>query len=195
MIALIDYGAGNTASVANSLKTLNADYILTNVEEEIKKCEKVIFPGVGEASSAIKKINEIKIFSLLKEIDKPMLGICLGLQLMCAHSEEGDVDCLGIFPADTVKFVLKKSAVPHMGWNQIYFKKKSKLFEGIKEGEFFYFAHSYYVPMNEYTTAYTSYEIDFSAALEKDNFYGLQFHPEKSSHAGLKILRNFIELC
>ena len=195
MIALIDYGAGNVASVANALNELGKEYKITNNETEICIADKVIFPGVGEASFAIKQLNKLNLYSLLRIIKRPILGVCLGLQLMADFSTEGNITCLGIFPGKVLKFDSKKVKVPHMGWNDIHFKKESKLFSGIKDGEKFYFANSYYLPINEYTTSFCNNSIDISASMEKDNFYGVQFHPEKSSDAGLKVLRNFIELC
>jgi glutamine amidotransferase len=194
MIAVIDYGAGNVASVANALSQLNKDYKISNNELEICKADKIIFPGVGEASYAIKQLHLLNLFSLLRIIKKPMLGICLGMQLMMDSSTEGNVTCLGIFPGVVQKFDSTKTKVPHMGWNDIKLLKESKLFDGIKNGERFYFANSFYVPVNNFTTSITNNNIDFSASLEKDNFYGVQFHPEKSGDAGLKILKNFCEL-
>lgn len=194
MIALIDYGAGNTASVANALENLNAEYVLTNKESDICKAQKVIFPGVGEASFAIKQLHKSNLFNLLRIVKKPMLGICLGMQLMCEFSTEGNVACLGIIPGRVEKFDAEKTNVPHMGWNEVFQTKPSKLFEGIKDGEFFYFANSFYMPLGESTIAKTNHGIDFTAAIEKDNFFGVQFHPEKSAEAGLKLLQNFLKL-
>ncbi len=194
MIAVIDYGAGNVASVANALKALNEDFKISNNEMEICRADKIIFPGVGEASYAVKQLHLLNLFSALRMVKKPILGICLGMQLMADHSTEGDVTCLGIFPGVAQKFDPSKTKVPHMGWNDIKLVKQSRLFEGIREGERFYFANSYYVPVSEYTTAVSNNNIDFSAALEKGNYYGVQFHPEKSGDAGLKILKNFIDL-
>ncbi len=194
MIALIDYGAGNVASVANALNALDQKFIITNSEVEILRSEKIIFPGVGEASFAVKQLHLMNLFSVLRMCKKPMLGICLGMQLMADHSTEGDVACLGIFPGSSVKFDMQKTKVPHMGWNDIQLIKKSKLFDGIKNGERFYFAHSYYLLPNEYTTSTSDNNINFTASLEKNNYYGVQFHPEKSGEAGLKILKNFIKL-
>lgn len=195
MIALIDYGAGNVASVANALTELKQEFIVTNKEAEICNSDKVIFPGVGEASFAIRQLHILNLFTVLRIVKKPFLGICLGMQLMADQSTEGDVACLGIFPGTAQKFDTEKTKVPHMGWNDIKIIKESKLLSEIKSGEHFYFAHSYYLPVNEYSTSISNNNMDFSASLEKDNFYGVQFHPEKSGDAGLKILKNFIELC
>ena len=194
MIALIDYGAGNVASVANALIKLEQEFKITNKEADICNSNKVIFPGVGEASFAIRQLHILNLFTIMRIVKKPMLGICLGMQLMVDHSTEGDVACLGIFPGTAQKFDAAKTKVPHMGWNAIQITGDSKLFKGIKNGEHFYFAHSYYVPVNEFTTAVSNNNIDFSASLEKGNYYGVQFHPEKSGDAGLKLLKNFIEL-
>jgi glutamine amidotransferase len=195
MIALIDYGAGNVASVANALTELNEEFRITKNETEICRANKIIFPGVGEASFAIRQLHMLNLFSLLRIVKKPLLGICLGMQLMADHSTEGDVTCLGIFPCVTEKFDPAKTKVPHMGWNDIEITTESKLFNNIQSGEHFYFANSFYVPVNQYTTAVTDNNIKFSSAVEKGNFYGVQFHPEKSGDAGLKLLRNFVELC
>ncbi len=195
MIALIDYGAGNVASVANALTELKHDFVITKNETEIIRAEKIIFPGVGEASFAMRKLHLLNLFSVLRMCVKPMLGICLGLQLMVEKSEEGNVACLGVFPGTAKKFDDTKVKVPHMGWNEIEIIKESKLFANIKSGTRFYFANSFYVPVNEFTTAKSEHDVQFSAAIEKGNFYGVQFHPEKSSDAGLQLLKNFIELC
>jgi len=196
MIALIDYGSGNVASVANALTELKEDFKISNNEVEICRADKIIFPGVGEASFAIRQLHMLNMFSVLRMVKKPMLGICLGLQLMADHSTEGNVACLGIFPVSVEKFDPLKSKVPHMGWNDIQIKIQSKLFTGIENGERFYFANSYYIPLNDCTTAVTDNNgFLFSSAMEKGNYYGVQFHPEKSGDAGLKLLKNFIELC
>jgi glutamine amidotransferase len=195
MIALIDYGAGNVASVANALTELEEEFKITKNETEICRADKIIFPGVGEASFAIRQLHMLNLFSLLRIVKKPVLGICLGMQLMADHSTEGDVTCLGIFHCAAEKFDSTKTKVPHMGWNDIEITIDSKLFQGMKSGEHFYFANSYYIPVNEYTTSITDNNIKFSSAMEKGNFYGVQFHPEKSGDAGLKLLKNFVELC
>ena len=193
MIAIIDYGAGNVASVANAVSRLGSPFIITSVIDDLAKAEKIIFPGVGEASFAVNRMHESGLITYLQNIKKPILGICLGMQLLCDHSEEGNVDGLGIFPINVVKFKNNETKVPHIGWNTVHYKPGNKLFKGIKQDKFFYFANSYYVPVNESTTAVTENKIDFSASLEKDNYFGVQFHPEKSSVSGLKVLQNFIE--
>lgn len=195
MIALIEYGAGNTASVSNALKSLGYDHLLTNREDEIMKADKIIFPGVGEASSAMRRLHMNNLFNLLRIVKKPLLGICLGMQLLCERSLEGDVACLGIFPTESEKFDSTKTKVPHMGWNEIKIKKDSLLFSGINNGEYFYFAQSYYVPINNYTTSSAVHDVEFTASMQKDNFYGVQFHPEKSGEVGMRLLKNFVELC
>ncbi|RJP61797.1 MAG: imidazole glycerol phosphate synthase subunit HisH [Ignavibacteriales bacterium] len=194
MIALIDYGAGNTASVANALKALNTEFFLTNAEFNICKADKVIFPGVGEASFTIKQLHRYNLINLLRIFRRPVLGICLGMQLFADKSTEGNVNCLGVVPGTVDKFDSSKSTVPHMGWNEVNQHKETKLFNGIKNGEYFYFAHSYYFPLNEWTTGIANHGIEFSASVEKDNYYGVQFHPEKSGDAGLMLLKNFVEL-
>lgn len=194
MIAVIDYGAGNVASVANALSSLKQKYKISSSESEICNADKIIFPGVGEASYAIKQLHMLNLFSMMRMVKRPILGICLGMQLMMDNSAEGDVTCLGIFPGTVLKFDSTKTKVPHMGWNEIKISKESKLFKNINDGEKFYFANSFYVPVTEFTTSITNNNIDFSASLERDNFYGVQFHPEKSGEAGLKILQNFIDL-
>jgi glutamine amidotransferase len=194
MIAIIDYGAGNVASVANAVEKLGKEFVITNNEMSICRSDKIIFPGVGEASFAIKQLHLLNLFSFIRMIKKPMLGICLGMQLMCEYSEEGNTGCLGIFPGRNEKFDSRLEKVPHMGWNEVVKTKNSRLFEGIKDNEFFYFAHSYFLPINENTTSKAVHGTEFAASLEKDNFYGVQFHPEKSGEAGLKLFNNFIEL-
>lgn len=195
MIALIDSGAGNVASVANALKDLNCDYVLTQREKDLCDSEKIIFPGVGEASFAVRKLHLLNLFNLLRILKKPVLGICLGMQLMCEKLVEGNTTGLGIFPVSTEIFDKEKVKVPHMGWNKVQVNEGHKLFDGLKDGEYFYYANSYYVPVNEFTIAKSNNGIDFSASIQKNNFYGVQFHPEKSGEAGIKLLKNFIELC
>lgn len=194
MIAIIDYGAGNVASVANAIETFNQDYRITCSEADLLKADKIIFPGVGEASSAMRQLQKLNFYSMLRMCKKPLLGICLGMQLMAKYSKEGNVMGLGLFPGSTEEFDNKISKVPHMGWNSIDIKRESKLFKGIDSGEMFYFANSFYVPVNECTTSVTNHAVDFSASIENGFLYGVQFHPEKSGEVGLKLLKNFIEL-
>ncbi len=194
MIAIIDYGAGNTASVINVLKNLKADFVLTGDKEIISSADKIILPGVGEASSAMNRLNELKLIDVIKNFSKPFLGICLGMQLLCRKTEEGDADCLNIIPVKVQKFDSEKSKVPHMGWNQVELIKNDSLFYDIENKSYFYFAHSYYVPENEFATTVCNYEIKFSSSIRYKNFYGVQFHPEKSAEQGIQIIKNFLSL-
>jgi glutamine amidotransferase len=194
MIALIDYGAGNLKSVANALDDLDAEYIISNKKEEINSADKIIFPGVGEATSAMNQLNDYSIVETIKLSSKPLLGICLGMQLLATFSEERNTKCLDVIQTVVKQFDKQKVKVPHMGWNKVEYKNQYKLFANVKSGEHFYFANSYYVPITEYTIASTQYGISFSSASNKNNFYGVQFHPEKSGKVGLQILKNFIEL-
>lgn len=194
-IAIIKYNAGNIFSVEAALKRLGADIIITDDKEIIKKADKVIFPGVGEASTTMQHLHQSGLATTVREISQPLLGICLGMQLMCAHSDEGNIDCLSIFDVDVKRFEPQsiEQKVPHMGWNTIT-NLKQPLFSENQEGEYIYFVHSYYVPINEHTAATTDYIVPFSAALHKDNFYATQFHPEKSGDVGEQILKNFLSL-
>ncbi len=191
-IAIIDYGAGNVQSVLFALERLGFEGIVTNDWNVIKKADKVIFPGVGEASSAMKMLMDSGLDILIPTLKQPVLGICLGMQLMCKHSEEGNTNGLGIFDINVVKFS-NEVKVPQMGWNTIY-NLKSPLFDGIKENEFMYLVHSFYAPLSENTIATTNYEQEYSTALQRDNFFGVQFHPEKSGVFGEQILKNFLNL-
>ena len=194
MIALIDYGAGNLKSVANALDDLDVKYLVTDKGEEIGSADKIIFPGVGEATSAMNKLKEKDIVESIISTSKPLLGICLGMQLFATFSEERNTKCLDIIQTEVKLFDNSKVKVPHMGWNKVEYKTQNKLFINVKSGEHFYFANSYYVPITEHTIASTDYGISFSSAVNKNNFYGVQFHPEKSGKAGLQVLKNFIEL-
>ena len=194
MIALIDYGAGNLKSVANALDDLGTKYFVTNKSEEIKSAEKIIFPGVGEAASAMQKLEEKRIIDSIKSTTKPLLGICLGMQLLSTFSEERNTMCLDIIKSVVKQFDAANVKVPHMGWNKVKYNSQNVLFNNIKSDEHFYFANSYYLPITEFTIATTNYGINFSSAINKNNFYGVQFHPEKSGKAGLQVLKNFIEL-
>lgn len=191
-IAIIDYGAGNVQSVLFALERLGFEGNVTNDWNAIKAADKVIFPGVGEASSAMKMLVDSGLDVLIPTLKQPVLGICLGMQLMCQHSEEGNTNGLGIFDVNVVKFS-NEVKVPQMGWNTIY-NLKSALFDGIKENEFMYLVHSYYAPLSENTIATTNYELAYSTALQRDNFFGVQFHPEKSGIFGEQILKNFLNL-
>ncbi|MBQ8500989.1 MAG: imidazole glycerol phosphate synthase subunit HisH [Bacteroides sp.] len=192
---IIKYNAGNVCSVDYALKRLGVEAVITADEAEIRSADKVIFPGVGEAETTMHFLRSRGMDRLIKSLRQPVLGICLGMQLMCRHSEEGNADCLGIFDVDVKRFLSLRheDKVPHMGWNTIA-HTNSRLFEGFTEKEFVYFVHSYYVPVNIYTAAVTNYIHPFSAALHKDNFYATQFHPEKSGSVGERILKNFLTL-
>ena len=191
-IVIINYGAGNIQSIKFAIQRLGYEAILSNDAEEIKGADKVIFPGVGEASSAMKKLKATGLDVLIPTLKQPVLGICLGMQLMCNYCEEGNTQGLGIFDVDVVKFDASEK-VPQIGWNQIE-NLNSDLFKGIREKEYMYLVHSYYVPINNETIAVTNYGLKYASALREKNFYGVQFHPEKSSKAGAQILKNFLEL-
>ena len=191
-IAIIDYGAGNIQSVLFALERLGVEANLTNNPEEIKAAEKVIFPGVGHATPALNALKKTGLDQLIPQLKQPVLGVCLGMQLMCRFSQENNEEALGIFDVDVKKFPANEK-VPHMGWNSIEVKE-NPLVEDIRDNSYFYFVHSYYAELGKETIATTHYGLPFSAALQKDNFYGCQFHPEKSGGVGQKILENFIKL-
>ncbi|WP_085536333.1 imidazole glycerol phosphate synthase subunit HisH [Massilibacteroides vaginae] len=194
-VAIIKYNAGNIYSVDYALKRIGVEPVITDDPERILKADKVIFPGVGEALSTMTYLKEHKLDVLITELQQPLLGICLGMQLMCRFSEEGNTPCLGIFDTDVKRFLPEKheDKVPHMGWNKLK-DVKGKLFTTAQDGQFAYFVHSFYVPVNDYTMATTDYILPFSASLNKDNFYATQFHPEKSGDVGEAILTNFLNL-
>ena len=194
-VVIVKYNAGNIRSVDFALKRLGVEAQITDNATEIRNADKVIFPGVGEAHSTMSFLRQTGMDQLLVSLRQPFLGICLGMQLMCRHSEEGDVDCLGMFDEEVKLFVpkLHTDKVPHMGWNQLE-NINGRLFKGVKQGEFVYFVHSYYVPVCDFTAASTKYIVPFSASLEKDNFFATQFHPEKSGAVGETILKNFLDL-
>ena len=194
-VAIIKYNAGNVFSVDYALKRLGIEAIVTADKEILSNADKIIFPGVGEAKTTMDYLKRNMLDVLIKDLRQPVLGICLGMQLLCKHSEEGDVDCLGIFDAEVKRFTPNRheDKVPHMGWNTIC-RTNSPLFNGFDKEEFVYFVHSYYVPLNEYTAAQTDYILPYSSALHKDNFYATQFHPEKSGESGERILTNFLNL-
>ncbi len=190
-IVIINYGAGNIKSIQFALKRLGFEGVLSNDEVEIRSADYVIFPGVGEASSAMEKLRESGLDTVIPTLRQPVLGICLGMQLMCNLSEEGNTKGLGIFDVDVVKFSAANK-VPQIGWNTIT-NLKGNLFNTISEAEYIYMVHSYYAPVCFDTIATTEYGIDYSAALQKNNFFGVQFHPEKSSKTGASILMNFFK--
>ena len=192
MIAIVDYGAGNTKSLQFALKRLGVESILTANAEEISAADKVIVPGQGAAASAMKKLKQHGLHTVIPTLTQPVLGICLGMQLLCAHTEEGSVDGLGMVQT-VVKRFTNEVKVPQMGWNRIH-NLKGSLFEGIEEGSYMYLVHSYFVPELEETVATSNYNGVYSVALQKDNFYGVQFHPEKSSRKGQLLLANFLNL-
>ncbi|MEG1581451.1 MAG: imidazole glycerol phosphate synthase subunit HisH [Bacteroidaceae bacterium] len=194
-VAILKYNAGNICSVVNAMKRLGIEPVITDHAEEIKKADRVLFPGQGEAATTMAYLRDYKLDKLLCELTQPVLGICIGQQLMCTHSEEGDVDCLGIFDATVKRFkpTLQEEKVPHMGWNNLV-RYKGELLKELPENPFVYFIHSFYVPVTEQTIAITNYILPFSAAMHKDNFYATQFHPEKSGSIGETILQNFLDL-
>ena len=191
-LVIIDYGAGNIKSIQFAFQRLGIEAVLSSDAEEIKAADKVIFPGVGEASSAMTKLKESGLENLIPELKQPVLGICLGMQLMCRFTEEGNTKGLGVFDVDVKRFS-NEVKVPQMGWNTIS-ELKSPLFEGIKDSDYMYLVHSYYAEDSEESIAKTNYELEYASALQKDNFYGVQFHPEKSGKSGERILENFLKL-
>ena len=194
-VTIVDYGAGNITSVARALQRLGVCATLTDDPELIAKADKVVFPGQGEASNAMLNLKQRGLDKVLRDLKQPFLGICIGQQLMCRHSEEGDTDGLGIFDVPVVRFVPQchEDKVPHMGWNTLN-ELRSPLFEGIEEGAYTYFVHSFYVPLCAETIATTNYIQPFSAALQHENFFATQFHPEKSGDVGERILQNFLNI-
>jgi glutamine amidotransferase len=198
-LAIIKYNAGNIQSVLNALAMLGVEAKVTDSPEELYSADKVIFPGVGAAASAMDSLRSSRLDQVIRQLKQPVLGICVGMQLLFDHSEEGDTNCLGIIPYKVKKFtpVLNEDhsrlKVPQIGWNEI-FDLKSELFSGIKEHSFVYYVHSYYAEMNPYCIAATEYGINYAGAVKKDNFYGVQFHTEKSAETGMQILQNFLSL-
>ena len=195
MIGIIDYGAGNVRSVANALEKLGFESLISGDRKKLQKAEKLILPGVGEARSAMASLGKSELLSWLRDVDVPFLGICLGMQLLFDHSTERKTDCLGVIEGIIERFDNARLKVPHMGWNSVNLGVESPLFQGIGADEHFYFVHSYYAPVSENTLGVTDYGVRFSSAVRRNNYYGVQFHPEKSGRAGLRILKNFGERC
>jgi glutamine amidotransferase len=194
-LVIIKYNAGNIQSVLYALERIGVNAIVTDDHEAILAADKVIFPGVGEASTAMSYLKVRKLDQLITSLKQPVLGICLGMQLMCKYSEENSTDCLGIFDEQVKAFTTSATnsiKIPQIGWNNIY-RLKSELFDGVNENSFCYFVHGYYAALGNHTIATTEYGIEYSSALNKNNFYGTQFHPEKSADIGEKILNNFIK--
>lgn len=193
-LSIIKYNAGNIQSVLYALERIGVQATVTDDHEVIRRSDKVIFPGVGEASSAMKSLKENNLDQLIKDLSQPVLGICVGMQLLCSHSEENDTDCLGIVPVNVLKFNPGEGLkVPQVGWNNIY-QLRSPLFANIPEQSFIYNVHGYYAEKSPYTIACCQYGIEYAAAIQKDNFYGVQFHTEKSAATGEQILKNFLSL-
>ncbi|MBM0143338.1 imidazole glycerol phosphate synthase subunit HisH [Segatella copri] len=193
-VAIVKYNAGNIYSVVNAIKRLGIEPVLTNDAEMLQKADRVLFPGQGQAREAMEYLKAHQLDQVIKNLKQPVLGICVGQQLLCRHSEEGDVDCIGIFDVDVKRFQPQKheDKVPAMGWNEIY-DLKTELYRGLSH-PYSYFVHSYYVPLCEETIAKADYILPYSASLHKDNFYTCQFHPEKSGKVGEQILKNFLEI-
>jgi glutamine amidotransferase len=193
-VAIVKYNAGNIYSVVNALRRMGIEPLLTDDAEQLKKADRVLFPGQGEARGAMEYLKARRLDEVIRDLRQPVFGICVGQQLLCRHSEEGDVDCIGIFDAEVKRFQPERheDKVPCMGWNRLY-DTSSPLMEGI-EDSYVYFVHSYYVPLCEETIATADYILPYSASMHKDNFYTCQFHPEKSGKVGERILKNFMEI-
>ena len=193
-LAIIKYNAGNIQSVITALERLGVDGEVTDNAEKIWSADKVIFPGVGEASSAMASLRQNGLDAVIRDLKQPVLGICVGMQLLCKHSEENNTDCLGIVPVQVRKFKrqLDKIKIPQVGWNTIY-DLKSELFAGVKENSYIYNVHSFYAEDGDYTIAKCNYGLEYAAAVKKDNFYGVQFHTEKSAETGDRIIKNFLD--
>jgi glutamine amidotransferase len=195
LVAIVKYNAGNIYSVDYGLKRLGVEPVITADPETLRRADRVIFPGQGEAGTTMQYLRQHGLDRIIRDLRQPVLGICIGMQLLCSHSEEGDTDCLGVFDAPVVKFRPERheDKVPHIGWNSLH-NLESDLYAGLADSDFVYFVHSFYVPLNDSTIATTDYILPFSASLHKNNFYATQFHPEKSGKVGEKILKNFLEI-
>ena len=193
-IAIIKYNAGNVASVMYALDRIGMNYSWTDEEEEIRGADKVIFPGVGEASTAMAYLREKQLDQLIPSLKQPVLATCIGMQLLCKHSEENNTKCMGVFDVEIKRFQSPDLKIPHVGWNSIEVQGKNPLMKGLKASEYVYFVHSYYAPVNAYTSAICDYVQPFSAMLQKDNFYAAQFHAEISGLAGQRIIENFLAI-
>ena len=196
MIAIVDYNAGNTRSVINALKRMNIEHVLSADPSVIKNADKIILPGVGHAKSAMDNLKKRYLVDVLSNAKQPFLGVCVGMQLMATKSTEGPTDGLGIVDSIVQKFEFETNEVkvPHMGWNHIHIKEDHPIFSGIEDKSHVYFVHSYYMPLNKHTLCSTAYGVNYSAAILKDNFIGVQFHPEKSGPIGERMLKNFVKL-
>ena len=194
-VAIVKYNAGNVYSVVNALRRMGIDPLLTDDAEALRKADRVFFPGQGHAGEAMDYLKARKLDEVIRDLKQPVFGICVGQQLLCKHSEEGDTDCIGIFDEEVKRFQPKnhEDKVPCMGWNQLY-DIKSPLFNGLDDGDYVYFVHSFFVPVCAETIATADYILPYSASMQKDNFYTCQFHPEKSGKVGERILKNFLEL-
>jgi glutamine amidotransferase len=201
-VAIVKYNAGNIYSVVNALRRMGIEPLLTDDAEQLQKADRVMFPGQGHAAEAMEYLKARRLDEVIRDLKQPVFGICVGQQLLCKHSEEGDVDCIGVFDADVKRFQpqFHEEKVPCMGWNNLKFKveslelRENKLFEGLGENPYVYFVHSYYVPLCEDTAAVADYILPYSAAMHKGNFYACQFHPEKSGKVGEQIIKNFLTL-
>ena len=192
-VVIVRYNGGNTVSVTNALSRLGAEVVITDSPEKLAGADKVIFPGVGEASTAMESLRASGVDRVIPELRQPVLGICLGMQLMCERSEENDTKCLGIMAQSVRRFAGERLKVPHVGWNTIT-ATTSPLFNGVEDGEYMYFVHSYFVELGGSTVATSEYDGEFSSAVASGNFYGVQFHPERSGSAGARVLQNFLSL-